>query len=88
MAVPLLENETVGAIAAAHKVTAAQVLVRFAVERGHTVVPKGTGEAHLRANLDVQGFTLSEEDMKALLGLNMSLRFNDVSGVWKCPIAY
>jgi 2,5-diketo-D-gluconate reductase A len=46
--------------------TPAQVLVRWHLEHGIVVIPKSANAARIRANADVDGFTLSDEDVAAL----------------------
>ncbi|KAL8947968.1 MAG: hypothetical protein Q9222_005797 [Ikaeria aurantiellina] len=73
----LLEHDTVKKIAEAHKKTPAQVLLRWATQRGVAVIPKSNNKDRLAQNLDVLGFDLKEEEMKAIKGIDRNLRFND-----------
>jgi 2,5-diketo-D-gluconate reductase A len=46
--------------------TPAQVLVRWHVQHGFVVIPRSSQPDRVRANADVAGFTLSDEQMSAL----------------------
>lgn len=59
----LLKDEAVGAVAARHGVTPAQAVLRWHVQLGAVPVPKSADPERQRANLDVFGFELTEEDM-------------------------
>ena len=49
--------------------TSAQVLVRWHVQHGVVVIPRSSKPDRVRANADVGGFELSEEQMADLDGL-------------------
>lgn len=44
----------------------AQVLLRWAVQKGYPVLPKSTNPDRIRTNADIFGFTIDEEDMAAI----------------------
>ena len=73
----VLEDPVVTEIAAAHSRTPAQVAIRWAVQRGTSVVPKSTDEGHLQENLSVFDFELTDAEMAAISGLDRCRRFND-----------
>jgi len=73
----LLEHDVVNDIAKAHKKTAAQVLLRWATQRGIAIIPKTNNPDRLAANLQCDTFDLSESDIKKIGALNISLRLND-----------
>lgn len=52
----------------------AQVLLRWAIQRGMAVIPKSNSSDRLVQNLQSEDFELSEDDMKAISGLNINLR--------------
>lgn len=55
----------------------AQVLLRWATQRGIAVIPKSNNMDRLRQNLDVNDFDLTGEEIDAISRLNKGLRFND-----------
>ena len=66
----VIGDPVVGAVAAKHGRTDAQVALRWHLQRGDVVFPKSTGTERMRENLDVFGFELDAEDMAALDGLD------------------
>eukprot|EP00898_Chlorokybus_atmophyticus_P008948 jgi/Chlat1/9054/Chrsp94S08355 len=46
--------------------TTAQILIRWAMQRGYIVLPKSVKPARIRENADVYSFSISDEDMKRL----------------------
>lgn len=74
---PLLGHETVVGIAARHERTPAQVLLRWATQRGVVVIPKSNDAGRLAQNLDSTGFDLAGEEVETISALDRGLRFND-----------
>lgn len=73
----LLEHPVINRIAAKHKRTPAQVLLRWGVQRGTSVIVKTTKMARLLENLDLFDFKLSSAEMDEIRSLNISRRYND-----------
>ncbi|PGH03080.1 hypothetical protein GX51_04267 [Blastomyces parvus] len=73
----LLSQPTIVSIAQKHERTAAQVVLRWATQRGIAVIPKSNSEARLRENLRVNDFNLDQSEIDAISALNRSLRFNN-----------
>jgi 2,5-diketo-D-gluconate reductase A len=61
-----LGDRTLAAIAAAHGVTPAQVVLRWHLELGITVIPKSARRERIASNLNLFGFSLDPEDMARL----------------------
>ncbi len=55
----------------------AQVVLRWGVQRGTSVIPKTSRLERLPENLAVFDFTLSDDEMAAISALNQNRRFND-----------
>ncbi|CAL1695054.1 unnamed protein product [Somion occarium] len=73
----LLEHDSIAQIASKNNKTPAQILLRWAVQRGLAVVPKSNNHERLVSNLQVTSFSLSEDEIKAISALNINLRLND-----------
>jgi diketogulonate reductase-like aldo/keto reductase len=69
-----LEDPTIGEIASAHGKTPAQVMLRWGLQHGRSVIPKSTKPSRIAENIDVFDFQLSSEDMTALDGLDTGRR--------------
>lgn len=63
-------DPTVLEVAQQLNVTAAQVILRWHLQRGDVVIPKSSSREHMDANRDLHSFLLSEEQMAALTGLD------------------
>ncbi|MFO0013262.1 MAG: aldo/keto reductase [Planctomycetota bacterium] len=57
--------------------SAAQVILRWGVQRGTSVIPKSSSAAHLSENLNLFDFALSDSQMAAIDTLDRNQRFND-----------
>eukprot|EP00049_Salpingoeca_infusionum_P015980 m.318083 g.318083 ORF g.318083 m.318083 type:complete len:336 (+) comp15989_c0_seq15:100-1107(+) len=73
----IFKDATMASIAEAHKKSIAQVALRWAVQQGFTTVPKSSQVERIKQNIDVFDFELTEDEMKAIAGLNRNRRFND-----------
>ncbi|MFW6199948.1 MAG: aldo/keto reductase [Gemmatimonadota bacterium] len=66
-------------IGEAHGKTAAQVALRWSLDRGRIVIPKSSGKEHLRENFDVFGFSLDDEELDRIDALDAGERIIDPS---------
>lgn len=66
----LLSDPTITAIAEAHGCSAAQIVLRWHIQRRTIVIPKSVRTERMASNLDVLGFELTEEEMARLDGLD------------------
>lgn len=73
----VLEQPGILNIAATHGKTPAQVLLRWALQRGTAVIPKTQSPAHLRENVALFDFSLAPDEMQRIDGLDRHRRFND-----------
>jgi D-xylose reductase len=64
----------------------AQVVLRWGVQRGTSVIPKTSRLERLPENLAVFDFTLSDEEMATISALNQNRRFNDPGAF--CELAF
>lgn len=66
----LFENETLAQIGAAHDKTAAQVMLRWNLQRGVVVIPKSVHRERMEQNLDVFDFELTADEMAQIAALD------------------
>lgn len=66
----LLEDPVVLEIAAKYNKSAAQVLIRYQMDRGIVVIPKSQNPARIAQNFDVFDFALASEDLERITALN------------------
>jgi diketogulonate reductase-like aldo/keto reductase len=72
-----LTNPEINELATVKGVSPAQLILRWALQRGISIVPKSTQEARLKQNLDLDGFELSGEEMATMAVLDQGRRYND-----------
>jgi 2,5-diketo-D-gluconate reductase A len=65
-----LRDRVLAEVAAAHRVTPAQVVLRWHVEHGIPVIPKSATRERIAANLDLFGFSLSDQEVARIDGLS------------------
>ena len=73
----VLNQKIITQCAQQYNKTPAQIVLRWGVQRGCSVITKTTKVERLKENLDVFDFDLTEEEMSAISGLNKNRRFND-----------
>ena len=73
----LLDNPIIQCIGMEKGKSAAQVLLRWGVQRGTSVIPKTSTSDRMAENLNIFDFELSQADMDSISGLDRGRRFND-----------
>ncbi|KAG6910506.1 hypothetical protein DXG01_009925 [Tephrocybe rancida] len=76
-AASLLGLNTVTEIAIKHEKSPAQVLLRWATQRGIAVVPKSNSVARIIENLQCDSFDLAQNEIDDITALNKDLRLNN-----------
>lgn len=71
----LLEEPIVKELAEKYGKSAAQVILRWHTQVGNIVIPGSTNPEHIKANLDIFDFELTDEEMKKMAGLNKNVRY-------------
>jgi diketogulonate reductase-like aldo/keto reductase len=69
-----LDDPVIAQIAEAHAKTPAQVMLRWGLQHGRSVIPKSTKPSRIAENIDVFDFELSAEEMAAIDGLDTGRR--------------
>ena len=66
----VLRAEALRPIAARHRKTPAQIVLRWHLQQGCVAIPKSENPARIRENIDVFDFELSADEMAAVSGLS------------------
>lgn len=69
-----LADPVIGGIAQAHGKSPAQVMLRWGLQEGRSVIPKSTNPARIAENIDVFDFELSAEEIAVIDGLDTGVR--------------
>jgi len=71
----LMQDPTIIRIAEQHKITPAQVLIAWAIQRGTVVIPKSVRLDRLRENLNAGQISLTQTDMHEISALDCNRRY-------------
>lgn len=71
----LLSDPVIGKIAEAHNKTIAQIILRWHIQEGFSVIPGATNPDYIKENISIFDFELSNEDMTTMRSLNKEQRF-------------
>ncbi|XP_010922658.1 aldose reductase [Elaeis guineensis] len=88
----LIHDPTVTEVANKLNKTPGQVLVRWALQRGTSVIPKSTNSERIKENIQVFGWEIPEEDFRALNSIRDQRRVldgedifvNKIHGPYRC----
>ena len=69
-----LQDPVIGEIAQAHGKTPAQVMLRWHLQQGRSVIPKSTRRQRIAENIDVVDIQLTDEQLAAIDGLDTGRR--------------
>nr|XP_030709798.1 aldo-keto reductase family 1 member D1 isoform X3 [Globicephala melas] len=72
---PLLKDALLNSLGKKYNKTAAQVVLRFNIQRGVVVIPKSFNPERIKENFQIFDFSLTEEEMKGIEDLNKNVRF-------------
>ncbi|MXQ96282.1 hypothetical protein E5288_WYG020352 [Bos mutus] len=72
---PLLKDPFLNALGKKYNKTAAQVVLRFNIQRGVVVIPKSFNPERIKENFQIFDFSFTEEEMKDIEALNKNIRF-------------
>ncbi len=66
----LLNAETLESIAAAHDKSVVQIIVRWHIQEGFSVIPGSTNPDHIQENIEIFDFELTDEEMELIRAMD------------------
>ncbi len=69
-----LDNDIMCILATKYVKTPAQIGLRWAIQKGISVIPKSSNPQRIQSNSEIFDFTIEEEDMKIIDSLNQDFR--------------
>ena len=72
----IINDSIINSIAKKYNKTAAQVIIRYQIERNVIVIPKSSNIKRIEENFNVFDFILAQEDVKQIDGLSKNERTN------------
>lgn len=69
-----LADPLVASLAKKYSKTPAQILLRFLIQRGISVIPKSSNPERIKENIDTFDFNISPDDMQSLKALDLGYR--------------
>jgi diketogulonate reductase-like aldo/keto reductase len=87
----LFKDPVIKDIAAAHHKSPAQVILRWHIQEGFSVIPGATNPDYIKENIEIFDFTLSDDEIAAIRSLNKEQRFfnmtlEQLEGFAKMPL--
>eukprot|EP00252_Welwitschia_mirabilis_P014019 TRINITY_DN31039_c0_g1_i1.p1 TRINITY_DN31039_c0_g1~~TRINITY_DN31039_c0_g1_i1.p1 ORF type:complete len:311 (-),score=61.01 TRINITY_DN31039_c0_g1_i1:127-1059(-) len=80
--VSCLEDPCLQKVAKKYNKSAAQVALRWGIQRNTIVIPKSSNIDRLKENIDIFSFELSKEDMEGIKKIDRKLRTNNPANFW------
>ena len=74
----ILRDPVINKIAQAHGKSAAQVIIRWHLQEGFSVIPGTSNPAYIKENIEVFDFSLSNVEMAAIRALDKEARYFDM----------
>lgn len=75
----LLRDPVICSIAEAHGKTLAQIILRWHIQEGSSVIPGASNPDYIRENIRIFDFELTDEEMARIRSLNQEKRFFNMS---------
>ena len=70
-------NETIVKIAKKYNKTSAQIILRWQLQAGYIAIPGSKNPDHIKENISIFDFELSDEDMKQIYNINENRRYEN-----------
>lgn len=77
------ENVVLNRIASEHRKSVTQIIMRWHIQQGVVPIFRSFNHAHIKENVDVYEFSLSDDEMQQIFSLNIDYKFHPES--LNCP---
>ena len=74
-----MSDPKIAAIAKKHNKTIVQIILRWHIQEGFSVIPGNTNPDWIKENISIFDFKLDDEDMAVMRSLNKEKRFYNMS---------
>lgn len=71
----LMNEDIINKLAKKYNKSSAQIILRWHTKMGYVVIPGAKSENHIKENIDIFDFDLTEEDLKEIAKLNKNTPF-------------
>ena len=71
----LIEEPIFAELGEKYNKSSVQIILRWHIQMGHIVIPGASKEEHIKANIDILDFKLSDEDMQNIAKINKNKRY-------------
>ena len=78
----LLNASTLETIAEAHSKSVVQIIIRWHIQEGFSVIPGSTNPDHIEENISVFDFELTDAEMASIRGMNTNNRYFNINYEW------
>ena len=75
----LLRDSVICSIAEIHGKTPAQIILRWHIQEGFSVIPGASNPDYIKENIQIFDFELTDEEMSRIRSLNREKRFFNMS---------
>ena len=75
----LLKDPVINSIAQTHGKSAAQIILRWHIQEGFSVIPGSKNPQHIQENINIFDFELTDDEMTRIRGLNKEERVFNIS---------
>lgn len=86
-----MKHPTIVSLSRKYNCTASQLLVRWSLQHGYVPLPKSSKKERIVENANIGGFSIDDEDVKTMDGLDEYLVTGEISpiaaqGVWRSDV--
>lgn len=78
----IINNKIIQELGEKYKKTPAQISLRWVLQKETVVIPKASSEEHLKENMQIFGWEISEKDVEKIDSIGTRMRYVDPFGIY------